>query len=593
MKRILLSSYLLISLLSTLSIAQIEPIFRFPDLMRITEENPKMIKEAREATAEYNIPYAVYLPSGIYMEAKAVSNKKVLYAVMKNLANIYDNAEVLTWEQIQSRFVLTGARMHFVKQPTINANLGYNISSSTESTGGKYLLIPDWTADKVLKLNPNNGDLIDPNFIVAPGPLQSPKQARLSPHGFISVSDQLSDLVQKFDTSGIYLGFFAPAGGVNNAILDNIRGHNYRSNGNLVVTVGAGGNNNSIPQFDANGNFINQFITTGSGGLNSPFDVVFRANDCLVSGSSSNKVHRYTLTGTYINDLITNINFPQQIHLMSDGTIAVAAFSTPSALFIYDSLGNNIASYNVVTGLRGGYRLPNGNYIVTNSAGIFEINTSNVIVRTIVSGVNAQYIDYVDFQLIPVELKSFSAQVKNNSVILNWITATELNNFGFEIQRAKNNDFLNWERIGFVQGKGTTSEPQTYQFIDNDLPEGKYFYRLKQIDFDGQFEYSFVVEAEIFSPDNFYLFQNYPNPFNPSTTIIWQSPVSGKQTIKLFDILGREIEIIVDGYYEAGKHSKLYTVNSALPAGVYFYKIEIVSPDGQFFSDVKKFTLLK
>ncbi|MCX7610022.1 MAG: T9SS type A sorting domain-containing protein [Ignavibacterium sp.] len=592
MRRKLLGLGLLLLILSVRTSAQIEPLFRFADLMRITEENPSMIQEAKEATGELNIPYAIYLPSGIYMEARAVKDKKVLFAVIKNIADIYDNAEVLTWEQIESRFSLVNGRMHFMKQPTINPNLGYPSTISTESTGGKYLLVPEWNADKVIKLNPFNGDLIDANFIVASGPLQSPKQSRLSPHGFISVSDQISDLVQKFDTSGNYLGFFAPAGGVNTAILDNIRGHNYRANNNLVVTVGGGGNNNSIPQFDASGNFINQFITAGSGGLNSPFDIVFRTNDCLVSASSSNKVHRYTLDGTYINDIVASIQFPQQIHLMSDSNFAVAGFSTPSALYVYNSNGTQIASYNVVTGLRGAYRLPNGNYLVTNGSGIHEITTSNTLVRTIVSGASAQYIDFVDFQLIPVELTSFMAQTIDNSVLLRWSTATELNNYGFEIQRTSDRTFSNWNPIAFINGKGTTSEPQSYSFRDENLSSGKYYYRLKQIDFDGSFEYSHIVEAEILNPNEFILYQNYPNPFNPTTKIKFATPVDAKVKLSVYNPTGEKISELTNKFYSAGTYEVSYNANE-LNSGIYFYKIEFITNNGQYYSDVKKFILVK
>lgn len=592
MRRSLFFLGLLFLVISTQSVAQVEPIFKFPELMRMTEENPEMIRQAKQETAELNIPYAIYLPSGIFMEARAVSDKKIVYSVIKNLLDIYDNAEVLTWEQIESRYNLSGARMHFVKQPTINPNLGYPTTYSTESTGGKYLLVPDWTADKIIKLNPNNGDVINANFIVNPGPLQSPKQAMLSPHGFISVSDQISDLVQKYDTSGNYLGHFAPAGGVATAILDNIRGHNYLSNGNLVVTVGAGGNNNAIPQFDASGNFINQFIAAGAGGLNSPFDIVFRTNDCLVTGSSSNKVHRYTLEGVYLNDLVSNIAFPQQIHLMSNGNFAVAAFSTPSALYIYDSIGTTIASYNIVTGLRGGYRLPNGNYIVTNGSGIHEINTSNVLVRTILAGLNAQYINYVDFQLIPVELTSFISKVIDNSVVLTWSTATELNNYGFEIQRSTDKYFSSSDVIGFVPGRGTTSEPQNYSFKDDNLTSGKYYYRLKQIDFSGAFEYSYIIEADILNPNEFSLSQNYPNPFNPITNISFSTPVDARIKLSIFNITGEKVVDLLNKNYTAGNHKISFDAKN-LNSGVYFYKIEFITENGLYYSDTKKLTLIK
>uniref|UniRef100_A0A7V2ZM15 T9SS type A sorting domain-containing protein n=1 Tax=Ignavibacterium album TaxID=591197 RepID=A0A7V2ZM15_9BACT len=579
--------------LSTTSIySQYEPLYSFGELMRISEENPDMILEAREKTSVLQIPHSIYLPQGIFIEARAVSNDRVLYGVMKNLTDIYDNAEVLTWEQIQSRYDLTEARIHYTKQPTKNPDLGFPSITSGESTNGKYLLVPDWTADKVIKLDPITGDLIDANFIVASGPLQSPKQAKLSPQGFITVSDQISDLVQKFDTIGTYLGFFAPAGGVNTAILDNIRGHNYRPNGNLVVTVGSSANQNSVAEFDNAGNYLGQFITTGSGGLNSPFDIVFRSNDVLVDGSSSNKVHRYDLNGNYLNDFVSSgLAFPQQIHLEGNGNVSVAGFSSPSALYVYDSLGALINSYNVVTGLRGAYKLPNGNYIVTNGTGIYEISTSNVLVRTIVAGVSAQYVDYVDFQeIIPVELTSFAAIANGNNVELNWSTATETNNSGFEIQRSQMSEVKSqnsWQSIGFVNGKGTTSEPQYYSFTDKNLNAGTYTYRLKQVDFDGSFEYSNEIEVDVLSPDKFVLEQNYPNPFNPTTIISWQSPISGYQTLKVYDILRNEVVTLVNEYKEAGKY-KIEFDASNIPSGIYYYKISAGS-----FSDVKKMMVIK
>ncbi|MEJ5263568.1 MAG: T9SS type A sorting domain-containing protein, partial [Ignavibacterium sp.] len=107
------------------------------------------------------------------------------------------------------------------------------------------------------------------------------------------------------------------------------------------------------------------------------------------------------------------------------------------------------------------------------------------------------------------------------------------------------------------------------------LQPGKYLYRLKQIDFDGSYKYSDEVEVEIISPNKFVLEQNYPNPFNPGTTISWQSPVSSRQTIKLFNTLGEEVDTIVDEYLEAGEHSKFYIINSSLPSGIYLYQLKV------------------
>jgi len=138
----------------------------------------------------------------------------------------------------------------------------------------------------------------------------------------------------------------------------------------------------------------------------------------------------------------------------------------------------------------------------------------------------------------PVELVSFSGELNKNRALLNWTTATETNNSGFEILRYTQND-NEWNTIGFVPGFGTTTEPKSYSFIDENVTTGTYKYRLKQIDFDGSFTYSNEIEVEVdFTPKEFVLYQNYPNPFNPKTVISYQLPVNGNVTLKVYDILG-------------------------------------------------------
>ena len=188
--------------------------------------------------------------------------------------------------------------------------------------------------------------------------------------------------------------------------------------------------------------------------------------------------------------------------------------------------------------------------------------------------------------VLPVELLNFSAEKYNNNVKLNWSTVTESNNSGFEIERLSGN--YNWERIGYVNGNGTTSTPYNYSYNDNNLISGIYNYRLKQIDFNGNFEYfNLRNEVIIESPVSFNLKQNYPNPFNPVTKIDFDIPNDGFVSIKLFDVGGREIKSIVNEFKNAG----YYTVQldaSSLPSGVYFYRLE----SGNFTS-TKKITLLK
>jgi len=173
--------------------------------------------------------------------------------------------------------------------------------------------------------------------------------------------------------------------------------------------------------------------------------------------------------------------------------------------------------------------------------------------------------------VVPVELTSFNAFVKNNSVSLNWITATELNNSGFEIERKLGNS--NWSRIAFVKGHGTSTVSNKYSYTDADLSSGNYVYRLKQIDFDGSYEYSKIVEASIDLPSKFELSQNYPNPFNPNTVITYSLPKAGHVTLKIYNALGQEISTLVNGLVEAGNYNIKFNA-SGFSSGIYYYRLE-------------------
>jgi photosystem II stability/assembly factor-like uncharacterized protein len=188
---------------------------------------------------------------------------------------------------------------------------------------------------------------------------------------------------------------------------------------------------------------------------------------------------------------------------------------------------------------------------------------------------------------IPVALISFTAEVFESEIKFNWSTATETNNSGFEILRFAQNDNNEWEDIGFVPGHGTTTETQHYSFTDNDLKPGKYQYKLKQIDYDGTFEYSQIVEADIPFANEFLLSQNYPNPFNPTTKIEFRIADFGFVNLKVYDILGREVAILVNEEKPAGEYEIEFNAAN-LPSGIYFYQLKA----GQF-SQTKKMILLK
>lgn len=283
---------------------------------------------------------------------------------------------------------------------------------SSLGPGVTVLLIPESTNDRVMAFDPTTGDLIDADFIPADVTnLSTPIHAILSSTGdSILVSDQLDDVVQEYAADGTYVGIFAPAGGVDTTILDNVRGMSLRANGNLLVTVGGGANDDAVAEFDTSGNSIGNFVSNGSGGLNSPFDILLGA-EALVGGITSDAIHRYNLgTGAYIADLSAVDTFPEQLAFAGNGNLLIANFSG-SQEGIVELLpdGTLVGVYDPPSlgGYRGVYELPNGNLLVTNGGGVHEIDRLGNLVETKIAGVSARFIELVQ-GLVPVELESFS-----------------------------------------------------------------------------------------------------------------------------------------------------------------------------------------
>lgn len=186
---------------------------------------------------------------------------------------------------------------------------------------------------------------------------------------------------------------------------------------------------------------------------------------------------------------------------------------------------------------------------------------------------------------VPVEFSTFTASVSNNNVVLQWETASETNNYGFEVQRKSLNS--EFEVLGFISGSGTTTESRTYFFTDSKLISGEYYYRLKQLDFDGSFNYSDEVAVEIEAPVVYALEQNYPNPFNPTTNINFSLAEASVVKMAVYNLLGQKVSVILDEYRDAGSHSITFDA-SVLPSGTYFYTIE--TPQ---FRQTKKMILTK
>ncbi len=196
--------------------------------------------------------------------------------------------------------------------------------------------------------------------------------------------------------------------------------------------------------------------------------------------------------------------------------------------------------------------------------------------------------------IIPVELKYLSAGAVKNNIRLEWSTATETNNKGFEVQRLISGDQgSGWKMLGYVQGNGTSTITHNYLFNDKEVSPGKYSYRLKQIDFNGSYKFSKEVDAEVVGPLGFSLEQNYPNPFNPVTIIKYSIPdaVSASEKypvlLKVYDILGNEVFTLVNDQKPAGEYEVKFD-ESSLPSGVYIYRLTA----GEY-SGTRKLVLLK
>jgi len=191
---------------------------------------------------------------------------------------------------------------------------------------------------------------------------------------------------------------------------------------------------------------------------------------------------------------------------------------------------------------------------------------------------------------VPVELVSFNAEVNDNNVLLWWITGSEVNNRGFEVERVLSTEYgvERWEKIGFVEGYGTTTESKFYSFVDENVSNGIYLYRLKQVDFDGSFEYSNIIEVEVSTFTAYYLSQNYPNPFNAETNIDYIISEKTFVNISLYDVTGKTVKEFVNEEKQPGNYT-IKLKGGELSSGIYFYRLRTSSG----YAAVKKLTIIK
>lgn len=280
----------------------------------------------------------------------------------------------------------------------------------------------------------------------------------------------------------------------------------------------------------------------------------------------SNKLYRTTNQGINFNLIpdITGFSIAAKFSHYGDSTIFITGYKT------YRSIDGGIIwlDFNELTSIR-----INGLSLLGMGFG-FAVGELGIILK------------YYD-ESVPVELVSFSATIETNKVNLNWITATEVNNLGFFVERIKKEE-SSWETLSFIPGAGTSTNTNFYNYENELIQFGKYKYRLKQIDYNGQYEYSNETEVDYINKSDFYLAQNYPNPFNPATNINFRIPEKTFVRMILYDVTGREIRKFVEKEMEEGYYS-IQLNSNGISSGVYFYKM--ITSSG--FTAVNKLTIMK
>ncbi len=298
-------------------------------------------------------------------------------------------------------------------------------------------------------------------------------------------------------------------------------------------------------------------LPTGKGNTYSPISIIpSDANENIFQAEYFNTAYSNTTSfGTGIAS-VSQIGYydlsrisgttTAKVKMFWDENTGVTSYTNLRIGHWTGSLWENLGGTNI-TGNNSGGSLETTNYINSFSPFVLASGTE---------------------QPLPVKLYSFSCNAISNIVKLNWQTSEEINNSGFEIERKSGNE--NWGKIGFVKGN---NKPSEYIFEDRNLQTGKYQYRLKQIDFNGNYEYFELKDlVEIGAPEKLGLSQNYPNPFNSKTVINWQIPKSAFVSIKIYDICGREVYTLINEHIESGYYSTVFDASN-LASGVYYYRM--------------------
>ena len=387
----------------------------------------------------------------------------------------------------------------------------------------------------------------------------------------------------------------------------------------LQYKVGAGGTYTDVSGTSiivANDNFISGVLTNVSlpSGCNDQSSVYLiwimtsntSTNGGTVGGTGTSRIDDITIKGILnshsgVNAIGTGSGTGTiswtQANGYSNSIHTTLVFVKASDPIIEGTPTNDPSSYasNTIFGSGSTYQNDVNAYCVFNGDGI------SVDISGIINGTNyyALVLNVADPNvyssgttgkgILPVELSSFSAIVHGNAVNLNWQTKTEVNNYGFEIERASSSTtpIQGWEKIGFVNGSGNSNSPKDYNFTDRSVTNGKFIYRLKQIDTDGKYEYSKEVAVDLGLPKNYALGQNYPNPFNPTTKINYTLPVESDVIVIIFTVDGELVKTLVNEKQSTGSYSIDFDARK-FASGMYIYKL--IAND---FIQIKKMLLIK
>jgi len=492
---------LIISVLLTFNtFAQNQILTDAKTLILSGEINPNLVVSSHRLATELGLPISIYTDSGVYIEALGIKDGKPIYVAIKNLTHPTLNCRSYFFKTIKELYNLEKARISYGDEVPTNDMSLINTRRETVYSDSTFLLIPESSNNRVMKFNPDNGELIDAYYIPPNPILDFPMQALLTPWNTVSICDFGADVIFEFNMDGSFNRQFIPNGGPNTSILDGNRSHIFLGDDTILITVQLGPNAHSVARFNADGNYMGNFITNGQGGLSGPVYIFRRKNDYLI-GDLSNTIRTYGLNGNYLGNFATELDFPHEISITADSNIVVAVDNEldPRGVHIYDYNGNFVKELEPMMLLRGAIQLSNGNFLVTNIGGVHEIDTSGIVLRTVLGGVSAWHISKVT--------------------------------------------------LSAISG------------IQNDLLNPTIRFNIEQ---------------------------NYPNPFNPSTSI--QYAVSSRQfvSLKVYDLLGREVATLVNEEKPAGNYEVEFN-GTGLPSGIYLYHLFIDNN----YKETKKMILLK